>query len=83
MKSWTRATLIVFLFATSVMPADGQRAQDVRIVRRRTGQLTASQFLKVDVSFRVGISRQLNLRRRFRRASDAGAGTATETEGHC
>ena len=55
MTSLIRITLIAFFFASSIMPADVQRTQDVGILRRRIGQLTASQFLKVDVSLRVGI----------------------------
>ena len=55
------------LLRQSIVPADVQRTQNVGILRGRIGQLTAGQLLKVDVSLRVGISRQFDLRRRFRR----------------
>src|SRR6187455_1665527 len=55
------------LLRQTVMPADVQGTQDVDVLWGRVGQLSASQFLKVDVSLRVGRSRQFGFRRRFRR----------------
>src|SRR4051794_31116680 len=70
------------LLRQSIVPADVQRPQDVGILRRRIGQLAASQFLKVDVSLRVG---NLDSSTFGAGSADAcaGSGSATETAGHC